>query len=191
LAVPEGPLLERVEPDALRAFREAADGLRARGFGIVEARVLDDLESVRELHEALTASDMAAAHAAWHPRFADLYGERTRRLIERGRDVPAAQVAAAHASMASLRARLDGYLRERRLDGFLCPSAPGTAPLGLSSTGDPIMNLPWTHAGLPVVSLPSAGLHGLPLGLQVAGRFGGDEELLGLCARLAESVTYL
>jgi Asp-tRNA(Asn)/Glu-tRNA(Gln) amidotransferase A subunit family amidase len=112
-------------------------------------------------------------------------------LIERGRDVPADQVAAARASMASLRARLDGFLRDQGLDGYLCPSAPGTAPLGLSSTGDPIMNLPWTHAGLPVVSLPAGALHGLPLGLQVAGRFGLDEELLGVCALLEESVTYL
>jgi len=191
LAVPEGPLLDHVEPDALRAFRAAVDRLRSRGFRVVEARVLDDLESIRGLHEALTASDMARAHAAWYPRFADLYGERTRILIERGHAVPADQVAAARASMASLRARLDEYLRDQRLDGYLCPSAPGTAPLGLSSTGDPIMNLPWTHSGLPVVSLPAGALDGLPLGLQVAGRFGLDEELLGVCSAVGEPATFL
>jgi Asp-tRNA(Asn)/Glu-tRNA(Gln) amidotransferase A subunit family amidase len=41
------------------------------------------------------------------------------------------------------------------------------------------MNLPWTHAGLPVISLPaSISEAGLPLGLQLAGRWYGDEVLL-------------
>ncbi|MCA9871361.1 MAG: amidase, partial [Anaerolineae bacterium] len=42
------------------------------------------------------------------------------------------------------------------------------------------MNLPWTHAGMPAITLP-AGLadNGLPLGLQLVARFGQDEMLLG------------
>jgi Asp-tRNA(Asn)/Glu-tRNA(Gln) amidotransferase A subunit family amidase len=40
------------------------------------------------------------------------------------------------------------------------------------------MNLPWTHAGLPTLSLPAGEHEGLPLGLQVVGRFDDDERLL-------------
>jgi len=52
--------------------------------------------------------------------------------------------------------------------------------IGLKSTGDPVMNLPWTHCGFPSLTLPD-GFHaaGLPMGLQVAGRWMADEELLG------------
>jgi Asp-tRNA(Asn)/Glu-tRNA(Gln) amidotransferase A subunit family amidase len=41
------------------------------------------------------------------------------------------------------------------------------------------MNLPWTQAGLPVINLP-AGKHqfGLPLGLQLVGKWYKDEALL-------------
>jgi Asp-tRNA(Asn)/Glu-tRNA(Gln) amidotransferase A subunit family amidase len=62
---------------------------------------------------------------------------------------------------------------------WISPSALGPAPHGLESTGDPVMNLPWTHAGLPALNLP-AGLSGasLPMGLQVVGRYGQDETLL-------------
>jgi len=39
---------------------------------------------------------------------------------------------------------------------------------------------PWTHAGLPVISLPCGrGRRGLPLGLQCIGRFGQDARLVG------------
>ena len=65
------------------------------------------------------------------------------------------------------------------IDLWIAPAAKGTAPLGLQSTGDPIMNLPWTHSGLPVVSLPSGfSLAGLPFGLQVIGKWFEDETLL-------------
>ncbi|NLJ46729.1 MAG: amidase, partial [Treponema sp.] len=56
---------------------------------------------------------------------------------------------------------------------------PGPAPEGMDSTGDPVMNLPWTHAGLPTLSLPAGVFpNGLPAGLQIAAPFGRDEHLL-------------
>jgi Asp-tRNA(Asn)/Glu-tRNA(Gln) amidotransferase A subunit family amidase len=71
------------------------------------------------------------------------------------------------------------------LDLFISPSAPGTAPRGLESTGDPIMNLPWTHSGLPAVNLPSGtNQESLPMGLQVIGRWYEDETVLEWSAEL-------
>ena len=40
------------------------------------------------------------------------------------------------------------------------------------------MNLPWTHAGLPAVSLPAGTVEGMPVGVQVVARAGDDERLL-------------
>ena len=41
------------------------------------------------------------------------------------------------------------------------------------------MNLPWTHAGMPAVTLPAGrASNGLPLGIQLVARFGEDEKLL-------------
>ncbi|MDP2328822.1 MAG: amidase family protein, partial [Dehalococcoidia bacterium] len=64
------------------------------------------------------------------------------------------------------------------------PAANGPAPVGLRSTGDPAMNLPWTHAGLPAITIPTGSVEAMPLGLQLAGRFGGDEALVEVAARL-------
>jgi Asp-tRNA(Asn)/Glu-tRNA(Gln) amidotransferase A subunit family amidase len=49
-----------------------------------------------------------------------------------------------------------GYaeLFEQRYDAILTPAAPGTAPKGLESTGDPMFNTVWTLCGMPAVTLP-------------------------------------
>jgi Asp-tRNA(Asn)/Glu-tRNA(Gln) amidotransferase A subunit family amidase len=55
-----------------------------------------------------------------------------------------------------------------QFDAVLTPAAVGTAP-DLSSTGDPVMNSPWTLADVPIVTLPCAiGSNGLPLAVQLS-----------------------
>jgi Asp-tRNA(Asn)/Glu-tRNA(Gln) amidotransferase A subunit family amidase len=73
------------------------------------------------------------------------------------------------------------------IDLWICPSALGPAPDGIQSTGSPNMNLVWTHAGMPVVTLPAEkAQNGLPLGLQLIGAFGTDEYLLAWCQMLSD-----
>ena len=72
-----------------------------------------------------------------------------------------------------------GVVCGHNIDAWLSPSATGTAPEGLSSTGDWALNALWTYTGLPAISLPSGkGDGNLPYGLQITGRLGKDEELL-------------
>lgn len=88
------------------------------------------------------------------------------------------------------KARIE-ILRQREkflemIDGFdvlLTPPAPGTAPEGLSVTGAPIFNIPWTTLHVPCLNLP-VGLHdnGLPIGVQVVGRIGDDPRVLDAAA---------
>jgi Asp-tRNA(Asn)/Glu-tRNA(Gln) amidotransferase A subunit family amidase len=68
-------------------------------------------------------------------------------------------------------------------DALLSPTAPGTAPAGLTWTGDASLCAPWSSAGVPSISLPT-GLDaaGLPLALQLVQAPGGVERLLGVAA---------
>jgi Asp-tRNA(Asn)/Glu-tRNA(Gln) amidotransferase A subunit family amidase len=62
---------------------------------------------------------------------------------------------------------------------ILSPSAPGAAPHSLNSTGSSIFNRLWTLMGTPCVNVPGlVDAGGLPLGLQVIGRFGTDRATL-------------
>jgi Asp-tRNA(Asn)/Glu-tRNA(Gln) amidotransferase A subunit family amidase len=64
-------------------------------------------------------------------------------------------------------------------DAMLTPSAPGAAPHGLGSTGDPMFNRLWTLLGPPCINVPGlTNSHGLPLGVQIVGRFARDRTAL-------------
>jgi Asp-tRNA(Asn)/Glu-tRNA(Gln) amidotransferase A subunit family amidase len=64
-------------------------------------------------------------------------------------------------------------------DAMLTPSAPGGAPLGLGSTGDPMFNRLWTLLGPPCINVPGlTDTSGLPLGVQIIGRFARDRTAL-------------
>jgi Asp-tRNA(Asn)/Glu-tRNA(Gln) amidotransferase A subunit family amidase len=61
------------------------------------------------------------------------------------------------------------------VDVLLTFSAPGAAPRGLQSTGDPRFNRLWTMMGVPCVNVPAfVAEGGLPVGVQVIARFGDD-----------------
>ena len=93
--------------------------------------------------------------------------------IAAGGQVTRAQYEAGLARTARCRERMVDLFRE--CDGLIAPSAPGEAPRGLERTGEPIFGLMWTLLGLPCITLPcGAGPNGLPLGVQLIGRHGGD-----------------
>jgi Asp-tRNA(Asn)/Glu-tRNA(Gln) amidotransferase A subunit family amidase len=74
------------------------------------------------------------------------------------------------------------------VDVLLAPSTIGAAPPGLQSTGDPLFCRMWTLLGLPCVHLPFArAANGMPVGLQMIGRFDDDRGTLR-AARWAMSV---
>ena len=107
------------------------------------------------------------------------YDPKTSALVERGQALGDRDLTDARLGRQKLRAELVALMDANAIDAWLAPSALGAAPAGLESTGDAAMNLPWTHSGLPAVSLPS-GMNdaGLPFGLQVIGRWQADEQLL-------------
>src|SRR5262245_57229922 len=59
-------------------------------------------------------------------------------------------------------------------DACVTLSAPGPAPQGLQTTGNPQFAVPSSLLGIPALSLPVFMLDGMPLGLQVLGYANGD-----------------
>ena len=104
--------------------------------------------------------------------------------------MPASIADAARDARFTLRDEIALVMKVQRIDAWLSPSAIGAATRGIESTGDPVMNLPWTQAGLPVLGLPmDEDDEGMPLGLQLTGAFGADEALLGWAAGIDAVVT--
>ena len=102
-------------------------------------------------------------------------------LLDRGHRVTPEEYAKARAKRDDYKRWLDGLFDG--CDAIVTIPAPGEAPEGLSNTGDASFNSLWTQTGLPAVTIPSGrGPRGLPLGLQVVGRYREDERALQVAA---------
>lgn len=189
LGVPEGPYLAQASAEGLAAFESRLARLARAGYAIRRVPLFGDIDAINQRHRRLTAAELAATHAAWFDRYRALYRPRTVALIEEGRAVSADELAAARAGRLQLRETLAATMAAEGIDLWVSPPATGPAPAGIDSTGDPVMNLPWTHAGVPAVNVPAGRAStGLPLGLQVAARHGADERLLAWAVALAAAL---
>ena len=191
LGVPVGKYLDQLPGESMEWFEGIVALLEAEGFEVLRVPCLDDIEEIAARHGDLIAAEFAREQEAWFTDYAHLYRPATRDIILKGRTITETRLAETRESCAALRRELCAVMDGHGLDLWICPSTLGEAPAGLGSTGSPVMNLPWTHAGLPVISLPCGrGRRGLPLGLQCVGRFGEDARLVGavlsLEARLRE-----
>jgi Asp-tRNA(Asn)/Glu-tRNA(Gln) amidotransferase A subunit family amidase len=113
---------------------------------------------------------------------------KLRSLIERGRETRAVDYLRAVRAIPRMQESFDELFMQR-YDAILTPAAPGTAPKGLGSTGDPAFCTLWTLVGLPAISLPlMQGANGLPLGVQLVGRRGYDARLMRTARWLVEKL---
>lgn len=188
VGIPVGPYLDQAGKPIRNALQQAAAKLREAGLDVVETPALNDIETINTRHRAVTSREFAEQHQERYDRYGAMFRPESAQLVLAGRQISDADLEAGRASRIQLRQRLHESMDRSRIDAWLAPAAVGPAPKGLHSTGDPVMNLPWTHAGMPVITipLPITPRRRLPLGLQLIGRFGHDETLLGQ-ARQIES----
>ena len=124
---------------------------------------------------------------ALSPEFAYRRSQLSQRLvdaIERGRALATHDYVVALQLARACAAAIDSLFGAA--DVLLAPSAPGEAPVGLTSIGDPVFNRPWQLLGCPMLNLPfGRGESGLPLGLSVVARPGDDARLFAAAAWIA------
>ena len=148
-----GALLERLlETVAQIEQRPLAESFR----GLLRAaRTINNYEGARENQERYAEHDTAI-------------GAKLAALVMDGLALPDEVYRQALVTVAAARSEFEESARDGAL--WLVPAAPGPAPEGLASTGDPRCNAPFTAMGLPALSLPFGGTaNGMPLGCQIVG----------------------
>lgn len=110
----------------------------------------------------------------------DSYSVSLRELLTEGSAISA--VVYARALQMRLQQRVDITLLISHFDALITPGAPGTAP-SVTTTGNPVMQLPWSTIGVPAINLPT-GLaeNGLPFGVQLVGAPMDESGLLGVAS---------
>jgi Asp-tRNA(Asn)/Glu-tRNA(Gln) amidotransferase A subunit family amidase len=199
LGVPSGPYLDQADVGACGELAAQITALRAAGYQVREVMALDDIVEVNRRQVTVNLVELARTHETWFDRYADRYRPQTAKAIRDGRSIDAASYAAARDGVHAFRRTLPAQMADTGIDIWICPSATGPAPRGLDTTGNPVMSVPWTQAGLPALSLPAGAVArdpsgpALPVGLQCVGRPGADERLLawaqGIAAALAHTTS--
>jgi aspartyl-tRNA(Asn)/glutamyl-tRNA(Gln) amidotransferase subunit A len=168
------------------AIALSARRLAEHGHDVVEHR-LQELVSPRRLHRAILLGEAYAEHRA----VLDHTGPLFRAAVSAGARVTRAELAAALSA------------RERHTDAFfggydalLLPTTPGVAPLldpeSGRAAGDADLTR-WTFIAnlldVPAASIPVATSEGLPIGVQLVARRGGEALLLALARAVFTRVT--
>jgi len=160
------------------AFDRTVELLRGAGAPVVDVNMPLDFAEVLTAHETIFCGEAARSFAHELQNYPDLIAWVMReKLLIPGSMVSDAQLAHAQEILVKWRSRLERVMSD--IDVLLTPAAKGEAPEDLSSTGDPLFNRAWTALHVPCICYPvGTGPHGMPLAVQVVGRFGQDDALI-------------
>jgi Asp-tRNA(Asn)/Glu-tRNA(Gln) amidotransferase A subunit family amidase len=159
------------------AVESAARIAEAAGAKVAEVTLPPLLEDAYEAQFTIQDYETFRALAFEYDRHRDMIGKQLRQQLDRGAAISADEYDAARRTASRGRQVLADTMAAH--DVILTPSAPGAAPHGLGSTGDPMFNRLWTLMGSPCVNVPGFYENDLPLGIQIVGRFGRDKAALG------------
>jgi Asp-tRNA(Asn)/Glu-tRNA(Gln) amidotransferase A subunit family amidase len=173
-AAPE-PMPE-CDPEMANSFRQSIALLARSGLTIKSIDIADLLKKLVDAGDVLESYEGARVHKARLEEFGDRLDQNIANLVRNGLKIPPERYNEAKRFVAESRVRFAEIFKSTPV--ILTPAAVGPAPLGLSTTGDPRMNAPWTALGTPAISIPMPIASGLPLGLQLTADLGQDSRVL-------------
>lgn len=178
IAIVESNPEHELEPAGLRALREAAERLRGSGIACATAESFDGSTELNEIHRTIMEYELARSLLPVVLRNREQLSPTLASTVDRGFTIPNEIYLERRARQEFLRSEWDRMFGDADL--ILTPSAPGTAPKGLASTGSSAFNKIWSVLGWPCVHLPTGTAdNGLPIGVQLVGKFRSDDHLLG------------
>jgi Asp-tRNA(Asn)/Glu-tRNA(Gln) amidotransferase A subunit family amidase len=170
---------EQAESEVARLTENALDILRNQGATLIDVPLPVGFEQVHAMHRRLMAAEAADFHRARFAAPRDGYGPNMAALLDEGLKITIGAYQEALRHQAQFKSAMARSLAG--LDALVTPATPTAAPASLASTGDPRFNSPWSHAGVPTVSIPCAlTAAGMPIALQFIGPAWSDERVLAI-----------
>jgi len=183
IAIARTNVWDRASADMQRALDAAAKAAAAAGAHVNEpawpAFLTDAFNAQAVIQDYEAFRTLAFEYDHHRERLSPIL----RDTLDKAAAVTADDYDAARRTTKRARQALADHMGE--IDVLLTPSAPSAAP-GPDTTGPAIFNRVWTLMGTPCVNVPGLkDASGLPLGVQIVGRFGRDHEAL-LAAQFLE-----
>ena len=168
-------------PGTRRVVKSAFEKLRAAGATTFEVVCPPSWNDLVETHRRFMLREMPAIFEKIIAKHGAKISAGFKQQVEEGASISADEAAVLAQAIADRRgdfARMIG-----RGEIWLTPAAPDEAPEGIERTGDPLFNRLWTLLGGPLMSIPAGkGAKGLPIGVQLVGAPGADDDLLDAAA---------
>ena len=135
--------------------------LRRAGVNIQPIDIKALLKKIETANDLITFYEGARVHEARLKEFGDRLDQPIAALVRDGLKIPKEKYNEAIQTVSDGRTRMAEFFKSTPV--ILTPAATGPAPLGLSTTGDPAMNAPWTALGTPAITIPMPIPAGFPL----------------------------
>jgi amidase len=184
IAICHPPWLAGAQPCAREAIDIAERRLRTAGHGVANIVLPAGFAQLPTVHHEIQVFEMARSYAHEYELRRDGIDQKVQGFIREGLAI----------SFDNYLELLDVARRARRefaellgdADCLLTAAAPGEAPKGIralgaafTSMGDPAQSRAWTLLQVPAIMVPChMGPAGLPVGVQLIGRYGHDRDLL-------------
>ena len=176
IALARTHLWHEASPAMQQAVETAARAAEAEGATVSDLTFPPILEQAYAAQFVIQDYETVRSLAFEFDRHRDMIDSRLREALESGSEISADDYDAARRAASRGRQVLADAMAN--YDVILTPSAPGAAPEGFATTGNPMFNRLWTLMGAPCVNVPGMSENHLPLGIQIVGRFGRDRAVL-------------
>lgn len=191
IGIPAGEYWMQADSEMQNAINKIIDRLKQKGFEVKTQDIFGAIQKLNVAHRAMVAVGFYKVHKSWFGQYRNLYSKHSAKLIEEGMQTSSIVYDEALKGREELRKKLENYSKKESIDVWMSPSAMGAAPEGLDSTGSPLMNLPWTYAGVPTITAPLAkNGQGMPLGIQFSGFFNQDENLFESVKQILDNIMF-
>ncbi len=171
--------------DTRMAMQHAATQLAQAGVPVRDVQTPMLFSQLLQVQKEIMSYELAKSLSYERLQHADQLSPKLQALFEEGLSIPAERHWANIQLAYSARAKVSAAFGDSEV--WLAPSTTGEAPATLEQTGDPVFGRVWTLLGLPCVHLPfTTGQTGMPVGLQVVGRYGDDRVVLRIARWLMQ-----
>jgi aspartyl-tRNA(Asn)/glutamyl-tRNA(Gln) amidotransferase subunit A len=165
----QGYFHDHASPEVQNNMHTTTQLLESHKAAITDVILPTSFNAVHAAHRIIMISEVATIHKTMFQTRMHEYRPNLRAMIASGLLIDASTYLDAQ--------RIRSHFIKDAGSLFDCceclimPSTPSAAPKGLTSTGDPAFNSPWSFCGFPALTLPSGMTKtGLPLGLQLVAK---------------------
>jgi aspartyl-tRNA(Asn)/glutamyl-tRNA(Gln) amidotransferase subunit A len=195
VGVLKGPIVHNVQSRVSQQVEAAAAALRRRGLRVREVTI-PEMEWTVATQLVTLRAEASAVHSRWIRTRPRAYGADVRIRLQLGALVAGADYVLAQRMRRRLRAAVGRVFQD--IDVLLLPTTPITAPVVGDRTvrwrsgEEPVdgalvrLTAPFNLTGLPALSVPFGSAAGLPVGLQVVGRWMDEARVLAVGRLLEE-----